>query len=299
MAGRVFNPIVWAEFRRWRARPVLYLGMVAVALGGICYLHFNKGGAVPWLIRIGLLPGSINPANAWLQYLELMIQLVVRPSTLLPLMMVWRALVSFRDGGLYRPFRTTFLTPGEFLWGIIAVPFLAGALILVGYTGLVLSPRLIQYHFQLTPDLRQVHPYWQILAILFEGSLNGVLICFVALYFGLRGRARLVALVPVLVGVLLIQSGHAVLFLGAGSVQEWLARPATSWAAFAQRFPDALAKLLVWYDDAGAQELDRSLRGAIPYIRALWTYVVSGAPKLALSLLLWWRCTRLLSGGEE
>jgi hypothetical protein len=296
--GRVFNPIVWAEFRRWRARPLTYLGIVVLVFGGICYMHFNKAGLVPGLIRAGLLPAGINPMSAWVRYIELMIQLLVRPSTILPLLMMWRALVSFRDDGMYRPFRTTFLRPGEFLWGVIAIPFAMGALILVLYTGLVLVPQMVQGYFQMAPQFRQVHPWWQIAGILYEGTLNGVLMCFIALYFGLRGNARLSALVPVVGVILLVQSAHAMMYLASPTIHGWLTSPASSWASLAGRLPEGIARLLVWYDEGRAREMDWSLRDQLPHVRLLWAYVLAGTPKLLLALVLWWRCARLLDREE-
>lgn len=208
-AGRVFNPLVRAEVRRWMARPVQYLGIVAITLAGIVLLYWQNDYvtlAFTWLFGGG-------PLASYLRQLTL---LIARPSTIVPLLMVWRALVSFRDGGLYKPFHTTFLTPGEFLWGIIAVPFLVGFVILVLYVGAVLMPDQIEGIYATPPDFRGVGWYaipLRIFLILFEGAANAGVICFLALYLGLRGGATLAALFPVLVCVVALQAAHALFFM--------------------------------------------------------------------------------------
>lgn len=208
-AGRVFNPLVRAEVRRWMARPVQYLGIVAVAVAGIVLLYWQNDYvtlAFTWLFGGGALAS----------YLRQLTLLIARPSTIVPLLMVWRALVSFRDGGLYKPFHTTFLTPGEFLWGVITVPFLVGFGILVVYVGAVLMPAQLEGFYATPPEFRG--PEWyaipvRIFLILFEGAANAGVICFLALYLGLRGGATLAALFPVLVGVVAIQAMQAAFFL--------------------------------------------------------------------------------------
>jgi len=257
-AGRVFNPIIIAEFRRWRARPFTYLSMVLVVFAGLVSLYQIKQGA---FAAMAMRAGNVVGVD-WVQYGMNMINLVFRPSTILPLMMVWRALVSFRDGGLYKPFRTTFLTPGEFLWGIVTVPFLMSAVILVIYTGAVLAPSMIEMHFAQPADRRNWWAAINVLGILFEGSMNGALICFVAMYFGLRGGARLGALFPVLAAVLVIQSAQAVGYTLSPRINGlFMGRTGEGWTL----------------------------------LQRTWQFWVFGTPKVLLAAVFWWLTTRHLA----
>jgi len=228
--GRVFNPIVAAEFRRWRARPVTYMGMVLATFLGICFVYFGRGGLPlgvdhPFLAAVTAatvkmrewLLSPLPATGSWRGWGNQYLNLILRPSTILPLMMVWRALVSFRDGGLYRPFRTTFLSPSEFLWGMIAVPFFAGALLLTIYTGGILGPGIVTGYHSRPPGYpgSPPHPVVQVAGILFEGGMNGALICFVALYCALLWNARPAALVPVVLCVLALQAAQCAYQLSA------------------------------------------------------------------------------------
>ncbi|MCB2155701.1 hypothetical protein KQI84_12515 [bacterium] len=264
--GKVFNPVIRAEFRRWRARPFTYLGMVLLVLGAIVYAYHAR-------IAGGLVILAGTPFS---RFLNLLIGHVVRPSTILPAMMVWRALVSFRPMGLYSSFRTTFLTPGEFLWGIIAVPFFVSALILMGYTGIVLSPRFIQSFFAQEPGAIDWRPVFQVAGILAEGSLNGALICFVALYLGLRTNARLWALFPLVVFILAIQA--ATTSLGVDPIYSWLTGDFRKW----------LLNLNLVDDPRWAMT-------AFMFSQ----YLILAIPKLILCIVIWGMTTRFLHKSEE
>lgn len=257
-AGRVFNPLVKAEFRRWVARPLQYLGIVAATLAGIILLYYQSSALTAVF--------GMTPVGQFLRHLTL---LIARPSTIVPLLMVWRALVSFRDGGLYRPFHTTFLTPGEFLWGIITIPFLVSFAILVAYVGAVLMPAQIEGFYAFEPVQRGA---WvgaiplRIFLVLFEGAANGAVICFLALYVGLRGGATLAALFPVLIGVVLIQALQAVHFLFEADVSFWVS-------------VHVLRPVLpaTWVDESIIRESARLLVPAFPKLLAcvvLWMLTV-------------------------
>lgn len=264
--GKVFNPVVRAEFRRWRARPFTYLGMVLVVLGAIVYAYQARGTG-----GLAFLAGG----NRWLQLLNTMISHIVRPSTILPAMMVWRALVSFRPMGLYQPFRTTFLGPGEFLWGVIAVPFFVSALILIGYTGFVLSPQFVQAYFSQEPGVIDWRPVLTVAGILMEGSLNGALICFVALYLGLRTNARLWALFPLIAVIIAIQAAQSALSIP--PLSTWLASDFRSWLY--------------------TRISDDPRRGFAFFTFSL--YLVVAIPKLILCLVAWRMTTRFLRKADE
>jgi hypothetical protein len=257
-AGRVFNPLVKAEFRRWAARPFQYFGIVVAAMAGITLLFFQSGD-------LAMLFGTGKVA-AFLYHLTM---LVARPSTIVPLLMVWRALVSFRAGGLYKPFHTTFLSPGEFLWGIVTVPFLVGFSVLVVYVGVVLMPPHVENHYGNMPGFGG--DWWTTIAmrvflVLFEGAANGAVICFVALYFGLRGGATLAALFPVLIAVLAIQGCQATFFVFEAEVSSWLHEK-----LWQHLLPAA------WLQAAATRDLMRLLVPALPKLAAcvvLWAMIV-------------------------
>lgn len=257
-AGRVFNPLVKAEFRRWAARPLQYFGIVVVAMAGIALLFFQSADLV-------LLFGT-GKLGAFLHHLTM---LLARPSTIVPLLMVWRALVSFRAGGLYKPFHPTFLSPGEFLWGIVTVPFLVGFLVLVVYVGVVLMPPHVETYYANMPGFGG--DWWQTVAlrvflVLFEGASNGAVICFLALFFGLRGGATLAALFPVLVAVVAIQAAQAGFFAFEAEVTVWL--------------HENLWRHLLsggWLQATTNRDLMRLLVPALPKLAAcvaLWTLIV-------------------------
>ncbi len=284
--GHVFNPIVVAEFRRWRARPVTYLGIVLLTLLGIVFLHYGRGAAAPFGITHPVLVGIIRhfaEVRQWVlepfgtgkfgQLAAYGIDLLFRPSTILPLMMVWRALLSFREGGLYKPFRTTFLTPSEFLWGMIAVPFSVSALLLVLYTGGVLGPGLVQAYEASAG--RSGYPLLHIAGILFEGSLNGALICFVALYAALLLDVRWSSLAPVLLAILAIQGLQAWFLLERFEVLAWLQTKIVG-----GEFLDPFA------EPEGMQRVFMLLSRH----QHLFFLFVSGILKLALCTVLWALC---------
>lgn len=277
----VFNPLIIAEFRRWRARPVTYLAMVFVALLSITAVYFIRtnaldlGGLTVFDIKVqDLLNGRIaRDAGPVGQFTYFLVPLLIRPSTIIPLMMVWRCLWSFRNGHMFAALRTTFLRPGDFLWGVIAVPFFISGIVLVLYTGLVLMPGLIESHFA-RPGEYRTPAYWlRATAILYEGALNGAVVSFIALYFGIRGRVRPAMLVPVFFAVLGVQCLTAWAWNA-----EWLVRAPLS----------ALHDRYEWFD--------RNLRDIVGQ---LWVYFVAGTPKLVLTIGLWYACKRLVRGGEE
>lgn len=291
MAGSVFNPVVWAEFRRWRALPVTYFGIVILTFFGIWYLYTAHDDLMAEIRRSTLGIGVLNP---FMSYIEYMARLLARPSTILPLLMVWRAVVSFRADGFYRPFRTTFLTPGEFLWGVTAVPMVLAALILVVYTGVVLSPSIVRDYHAMPPQFRPAHPYLSALAILFEGGLNGAFVSFAVLYFGIRGRGRLLALVPVVCAILLVQSGHAYLYMKVGVISRFIESVPPLWAEYFGYWstilpvPSAIATIVI--------DAPKSLVGPG---RLLWPYAAAGIPKFFLCLLLWALARRHIERREE
>jgi hypothetical protein len=253
-SGSVFNPVVWAEFRRWRARPITYSLMTLLTVLAVGYLYAAQRD---------LLAGA---ASRWEQYLHILVRLVIRPSTIVPVMMVWRALVSFRDGSFYEPFRTTFLTPGQFLWGIVAVPFFVSAVILVGYTGIALAPGVLESYFAITPERRTLAYFAVLPGILYEGSLNGILICFIALYFGLRGGAYLDSLMLVILFILGLEALQGIGHLNHYQLREYI-------------------------PEVDHEFLQRTFEG-------LWMYVLMGTPKLILSVLFWSLAVRVVHTRE-
>lgn len=237
--GKVWNPIIIAEFRRWKARPITYSAMVIIALAGIIY-NYKTGsgrGNASILVKTGLVfgdPQIVMNFFLWLQpytqnwpvistivdfgagirdinfLMDRWLRLVMRPSTIIPLLMVWRALMSFREAGFYKNLRTTFLKPRDFLWGIVGIPFWISAIILVLYTGWILSPGIVESFYAIPPSRRTATPIINILGVLLEGGLNGAMICFIGLYFGLRWKARLGNIVPVILIVLFVQFIQAI-----------------------------------------------------------------------------------------
>lgn len=282
----VFNPIVKAEFRRWRARPVTYLSIVLVALASIILLYYIRTNRLPDLVAgmkifgfdVGaFLSGQVlgGGSRGWMFGFSLM-SYIIRPSTIIPLLMTWRALASFRSGGMYRAFRMTFLTPGEFLWGVIATPFVASALILVLYTGLVLGPDMMARGFSRPPDRGSTNLWLTMGGILFEGSLNGMLICFIALLVGLLTDARLSALgvvILITIGVQALQASP-VLF-----PDFWPLNPAT--------IRDLVLELPAPWPDR------------LSWTRGLETYIHWGLPKLVLCIVLWRACVVVIRSRAE
>jgi hypothetical protein len=263
-AGVVINPIIQAEFRRWRARPITYLAIVAVALGGIWYTLSYRTELQQFITsQQGM------GADSWGMFAVRMLDLIVRPSTIIPLLMTWRALVSFRPSGLYQPFRTTFLTPGEFLWGIVTIPFIVSLVVLVLYTGIRLLPDgssgSLMVYYSVTPEMRAdrlVPPFWSAFGILFEGAANGAVICLAALYFGLLFKARMEALVPIVGFLLLLQGAQAWYY-----VNEAQQRTFTNW--FVLRVTG---------------DTDISTHALLVYLSQ---YLVVAIPKLALCFVFW------------
>lgn len=275
LGERVFNPIVKAEFRRWRARPFTYSSILLATLGSIILLYYMRTGRVAglagglvffgfdvggFLSGTAFAPGPGGGPGAGWAFSRAMLAYVIRPSTIIPLLMTWRALASFRSGGMYRAFRMTFLTPGEFLWGIIATPFFASALVLVAYTGLVLAPDLMERSFSRPPDRASISLMLQIGGILLEGASNGILICFVALLVGLLTGARLSALALVAILAIGIQAAQAYPVLDP-----------------------------IWIRDA-IEHLPESWRPRLAWTRGLEAYLIWAVPKLLLSAILWQAC---------
>jgi len=259
--GIVVNPIIKAEFRRWRARPLTYLAIVAVALAGIWYTLSYRTELEQFITsQQGM------GADKWGRFGVRMIDLIVRPSTIIPLLMVWRALVSFRPSGLYQPFRTTFLTPGEFLWGIVTIPFIVSLLVIMLYTGIRLLPEgSLMFYYSSSPEIRverMIHPFWVAFGVLFEGASNGAVICLAALYFGLLFKARMEALVPIIGFLLLLQSGHAIY-----DINDDTKRAFTAWLM--ERM-------------TGEGDLTQNMTFA-----HLSQYLITGLPKLALCFVFW------------
>ena len=286
-AGTVFNPIVWAEFRRWRARPFTYIGIVLLVLVLIILNRKNPNFLIDLLRSINLFPTGAAATTKPALLLQWMLQLLIRPSTLLPLLMVWRALRSFRKDKMYKPFRTTFLTPGEFLWGIISIPFLVSAAVIVFYTGWVLTPGLIDTYSRPNMFSERLHPYWTIVGVIFEGGLNGAAICFVALYFGVRFNARLSSMLPVFLFVLIIQASHAVTFVYAREIGDFFERlPVHSIEAISDsaRF---LVRLGLPISASAVDWLATFVERALFYLEQLWRYLVPGIFKLGVCLFFW------------
>jgi hypothetical protein len=260
-AGVVINPIIRAEFRRWRARPLTYLAIVALAFAGIWYTLSYRSDLQQFVTA---QPGI--GSSMWGQFGLRMVDLIVRPSTIIPLLMTWRALVSFRPSGLYQPFRTTFLTPGEFLWGIITIPFAVSLLVIMIYTGVRLLPEgTLLLYYSVTPEMRAeqlVHPFWAAFGVLFEGAANGAVICLAALYFGLLFRARPEALVPIVAFLLVIQAGQAFYY-----VNEANNRTMTTW----------VVQLLTGEEDPMKHVT----------LAAMSQYLAMGVPKLGLCFVFW------------
>jgi len=304
-AGKVFNPVMMAEFRRWKARPITYIGIVLLVLFCISLPHLSDNFSPSRTINdlmaraFGLeAPNIVAPANQdawinWRSFTDVLVRLLIRPSTILPLLMVWRALVSFRTAGLYKPFRTTFLTPGEFLWGIIAVPFAVSAIILVFYTGYILGPNLIGGYQRMPPELRGLHPYFHLMMVLFEGAANGILICFIALYAGLKMNARLSALIPIVLVILMIQIPHAILFSSPpfarfiGNAPDW-------WLSTVAAIEHAALRGILPISQPTIEWIRHAPAGAIAFFTRFWTYFLTGIPKLVLAGFFWYLSTRHL-----
>lgn len=178
----VENPFYLAEIRRWRARPLFYSGVGIFAT-----------------ILIGLTVNervmAIGPAasSALTMYLERMFSLMLRPSSIVPAILVWRALYSFREGPFFEPFRTTFMPPKTFVWGVIAVPCFVSVMLVLGYTSAYLAPGIIERAkmYEMYPNfeyLSWLMPTTQITSIIVEGVSNGLLIAIITAYAGIRYR---------------------------------------------------------------------------------------------------------------
>ncbi|MDX1974004.1 MAG: hypothetical protein SFY68_15855 [Candidatus Sumerlaeia bacterium] len=299
--AKQFNPLLRVEMRRWRARPLTYGLFVLLAVTGLVLnreLGSANGG---WLIWIGLqfpnpqlfsqgverfrwLIDWIPLGSSFADFLmgfddlnRIMVQfvsLMLRPSTIIPILMVWRALVSFRESGYYNSLRQTFLEPRDFIWGIVTIPFWISALILVLYVGLVLTPDLAMGYYATDPERRLVHPFWVILGILFEGSMNGGIICFVALYLGLLRGARVSNLFPVLLLVILMQFVTALYMV---------------------QMPVIHTALLGDWVNLENEELSTPMRIFVMQLR----YLIMGLPKLLGCVIVYHLCLRLLKQGMD
>ena len=317
-SGFVMNPVIVAEFRRWKARPLTYLLFSLLTLGILVYLHKTRTGGlfvtsvfenidkltalfngvlgtdvIPELTP--LLPaGGVGGGFIALRFIDNMCRLVLRPSTLIPVMMVWRAICTFRKDQMYRPLRTTFMTPGEFMFGVIAIPFLVSALIIMFYTGLFLAPRIIEGYFSMSPENRleyTVHPLFTLSGILFEGCLNGAVICFVALYFGLRFNGRLTALVPVILFILLIQLISAMVFNLSSNFDDHVTMFLDGYRKFTE--------VMGWKFDPSLYDMTKWELIPNRYRAMFWVYGLSGTVKLVLCALLWQLSASHLKHREE
>lgn len=302
--AKQFNPLLLVELRRWRARPLTYASFVIIALAGILLnRYFNQTAQTTILATVGLqfpspdvfsrMIESHEQSFLWLPFgkefadylkgfsnlntlLHTYISLLLRPSTVIPLLMVWRALFTFRQSGYYGALRMTFLHPRDFIWGIVTIPFWISAVILVLYVGIVLTPDLAMRFYAIAPDERSIHPMWLIAGILFEGALNGALICFLALYLGLRYGANLLNIFPVVLFILVIQFIMAIYLVQPEFVNSILLP-----------FPET------W--EASNKDLSALFRG----ILSLERYLVMGVPKLLACALLYRLTLGLLGRGGD
>ncbi len=257
----VENPLFRAEFRRWRARPLFYSGLGIVATVLIAYIvHQQRGGAV-------LARGT---PNAILDFLQRTFVYVVRPSSIVPAIMVWRALYSFREGPFYEPFRVTFLRPGQFLWGVIAVPCLVSALILTAYTVGFLGPGVYQRWPAAVypPEFRWICEFMPpalIVSIIVDGVVNGFFVALVTAHAGIKYRLSAASLALAASACVVVQALNSYLAPVAPEISMWIAR----------QYP-------------GNMGVNWILPSLLPY------YLYS-IPKLALCVFIWRRCVRSLA----
>lgn len=199
------NPLLRAEVRRWRAKPITYSAF-AVLLGmmlGFTYYVRTRNAL-------------FAPAAGFGIYLNAMVSLVLRPSAIIPALMVWRALYSFRTGPLYEPFRLTYLTPGQFVRGVAAVPFAVSLLVVLGYTTVVLAPLVYErWSFWLTVKGQEHLTWWglwgELGGIIIEGAVNGMLIAMITFHLALRHRVELTGLAMAFLCCILVQVCHLTL----------------------------------------------------------------------------------------
>jgi len=195
----VENPFYLAELRRWRAKPLFYSG---VAIFATILIGLTVQERVT-----ALGPGATGMLTV---YLERMFSLLLRPSSIIPAILVWRALYSFREGPFYEPFRTTFLPPKAFVFGVIAVPCLVSVLLVLGYTGTYLAPGILEGasiygNYPGFEYLQWVIPTTQLTAILIEGVSNGLLIAIITAYAGIRYRLAVSAVLVVVAFCVVVQ----------------------------------------------------------------------------------------------
>lgn len=263
--GSVENPLFRAEFRRWRARPLFYSGLGIVATILIAYIvHQQHGGAV-------LARGTPNPI---LDFLQRTFVYVVRPSSIVPAIMVWRALYSFREGPFYEPFRVTFLRPGQFVWGVIAVPCLVSALILSVYTVAFLGPGVFGRWPAAVypPEFRwvcEIMPPALIVSIIVDGAVNGLFVALVTVHAGIKYRLSAASLALAASACVLVQAANAYLAPMSVEISMWISR----------QYPGNLAANWI-------------LPNLLPY------YLYS-LPKLALCWVVWRRCVRSLTAAAD
>lgn len=212
------NPFIIAEFRRWRNRPLPYIAIAFMLVSLIVLSHQYATGAF-----------ALRQPGRFAAFLMGLGGLLLRPSAIVPAVMVWRALYSYRDGPMYEPFRTTFLRPGHFAWGILAVPCFLSLLTVLLYTGIQILPNIISSY----AAMGAVPLYEPIIgkaialrigSILFEGFANGFLLATVTLYLGIRTRARLEGVFLAVAACLAVQLAHA---LYQTYLADWLLRHAT------------------------------------------------------------------------
>ncbi len=264
-ARRVENPFFRAELRRWRARPLFYSGLGIVATILIAYVvHQQRGGAV-------LARGTPNPI---LDFLQRTFVYVVRPSSIVPAIMVWRALYSFREGPFYEPFRVTFLRPGQFVWGVIAVPCVVSALLLSAYTIAFLGPGVFDRWPAAVypPEYRRMcmlMPPALIASIIVDGAINGLFVALVTAHAGIKYRLSAASLAYAAVACVVVQGANACLAPYSADIS----------MAIARRYPGNL--VVNWV------------------IPSLLPYYLYSLPKLLLCLLVWVRCVRSITCAVE
>ncbi|MGF1572439.1 MAG: hypothetical protein ACFCU1_05140 [Sumerlaeia bacterium] len=303
--AKQFNPLLLVELRRWRARPLTYSLFVIIAFAGIMLNRYvnastqdsilvtiglqfpnpdvlsnfteNNKGLIQGLPFFGeLLAEYLMGFNNLNYLLHTYITLLLRPSTIIPLLMVWRALITFGQSGYYKSLRMTFLHQRDFIWGIVTIPFWISAVILVLYVGIILSPNLAMRYYAISPTDRFIHPIWTISGILFEGATNGALICFLALYLGLRNGATLLNIFPVLLFILIIQFIMAIYLVQPQFINDLILPAPDDWRLNNEEVPVLYRGLL-----------------------SIKTFLVMGIPKLVACVVLYQLTLRLLNRGAD
>ncbi|MDX2176649.1 MAG: hypothetical protein SF028_09265 [Candidatus Sumerlaeia bacterium] len=261
LTGKTENPFYRAELRRWRNRPLTYMGigLLTAFLIGVVVRQRQLG-----LVGIGAAFGA---QSQLLVFIESTIFLMLRPSAIIPAVMVWRALLSFRPGPFYEPFRTTFITPSQFIRGVIGVPVLVSAAIMACYVLFMFAETTFGnwQMYRLPQDqewLREWAPWMQLASVFFEGAVNGFIMAVVACWAGLRFRLGIASIMAIGLFSFAIQGTTQLLWM---------------------LFSDQAQRIAYDWRD-GARLLYFSLN----------QYYWWAAPKILLGAYLWWRCVRWL-----